>query len=81
MLKYAKMLSYEESLELLSMFKLGVDLNIIKNIKSFDFYELINQIGNSHIMLYLNKNRKVTQDQLDLERANLIREKILKGID
>lgn len=79
MLKYAKMLSYEESLELLSMFKLGMDLNIIKNIKSFDFYELINQIGDSHIMLNLNKNGKATQDQLDLERANLIREKILKG--
>lgn len=79
MLKYAKMLSFEESLELLSVIKLGLDLNLVNNVKRFDFYKLISLIGNSNIILSLKENRKLTEDEIDLARAALIREKVLKG--
>jgi protein arginine kinase len=81
MLKYAKVLSYDESLELISILKLGLDIKIIDNIKKFDFYRLINIINDSNIELCLiKKNMKVTEDEIDFERANIIRKNILKGL-
>ncbi len=81
MLKYAKVLSYDESLELISILKLGLDIKIIDNIKRFDFYRLINIINDSNIELDLiKKNKKATEDEIDFERANIIRENILKGL-
>jgi len=79
-LKYAKMLSYEESLELLSMIELGMELGIVKNVKKFNFSKLVNIIGNSHIMLSMKKDKKLREDEVDFIRANVIREKILKRI-
>ncbi len=81
MLKYAKVLSYDEALELISILKLGLDIKIIDNIKKFDFYRLINIINDSNIELELiKKNRKASEDEIDFERANIIRENILKGL-
>jgi len=80
MLRYAKMLSYEESLEILSMLELGLDLGVIKDVKKFNFYELAGIIGSSHIILNLKKNKNISEDEVDLIRADMIREKILKGI-
>jgi protein arginine kinase len=83
MVKYAKMLSYGESLELLSMLKLGLDLGIINNIRSFDFYDLIRLLGESNILLNFvgTKSKDVKNEEIDKIRADLVKEKILKGID
>lgn len=81
MLKYAKILSYEEALELLSLIKLGLDINILDNsIDSFDFYDIINSIGNANIMLDFEKDSKISSDELDLIRANIIKKKVLKRL-
>lgn len=81
LLKYAKILSYEESLELLSIIRLGLDLDIISGVNDFDYFELINKISDSHIILDLEISSSVTDDELDSIRADLIRKKILKGTD
>ncbi len=78
LLKYAKILSYEESLELLSILRLGLDLKIIGEIKDFDFFELINICSDPHLILNYEINDKVTDDQLDAMRADLIRNRVLK---
>ncbi|MCL5069471.1 MAG: hypothetical protein M1308_01015 [Actinobacteria bacterium] len=81
MLKYAKMLSFRESLELLSMLQLGLDIDVIKNIKPFDFHNLIGILGDSNILASYGKNIKLKSDDIDKIRASLIRERILKGFD
>jgi len=81
LLKYAKILSYEESLELLSIIRLGLDLDIISGINDFDFFELIGRINDSHVISDLEISGRVTDDQLDSTRADLIRRKILKEAD
>jgi protein arginine kinase len=81
LLKYAKILSYEESLELLSIIRLGLDLDIISGIDDFDYFELINKISDSYIISDLEISGRVTDDELDSIRADLIRKKILKEAD
>lgn len=81
LLKYAKILSYEESLELLSIIRLGLDLDIISDIDDFDYFELINKISDSRIISDLEISDRVTDDELDSIRADLIRKKILKEAD
>ena len=78
MVKYAKILSFEESLELLSILKFGLDLGIIDEVKKFDFYELINIISDSNIEISYIKDKKATLDEIDFIRACVVREKILK---
>lgn len=78
MIKYAKILSFEESLELLSILKFGIDLGIIDEVKKFDFYELINLISDSNIEINYIRNKKATLDEIDFIRACVIREKLLK---
>lgn len=78
LVKYAKILSFEEALELLSILRLGLDLEIIEKIKDFDFFELINTISDSHIISSFEMGKKATDDDIDQKRADLIREKILE---
>ncbi len=78
MLKYARMLSYGEALELLSIIKLGYDLNIIDDVKPFDFYQLISLLGESNIILENNGDLKPDTDEVDIIRAGIIRDEILK---
>ncbi|MCG9479030.1 MAG: hypothetical protein K9H14_02330 [Actinomycetia bacterium] len=79
-LKYARLLSFDEAIELLSMVWLGKKLKILYNLKEFDFYRLINIIGNSYIKNYIGE-KKDTEDQVDALRADILREEILKGND
>ena len=81
LLKYAKILSFEEALELLSILRLGLDLGIIEKIKDFDFFELINIVGDSHIISSFEMGKKATDDDIDKKRADLIRKKILGDIE
>ncbi len=80
LLKYAKILSYEESLELLSILRLGLDLDIIDGINDFDYFEIMGKISDSHVISDLEMSGRVTDDELDSARADLIRKKILKEI-
>ncbi|MBM3707436.1 MAG: hypothetical protein FJW69_03700 [Actinobacteria bacterium] len=86
MLKYAKMLCYGESLELLSMIKLGQILGILVNLKSFNFYQLISLLGESNIIMGVknkidlnDKNNKA--DKIEKIRAEIIRKKIFKDLN
>ncbi|MDD5658595.1 MAG: hypothetical protein PHR39_01105 [Actinomycetota bacterium] len=78
MIKYAKILSFEESLELLSILRFGLDLGIIDEIVKFDFFELMNMISDSNIEINYIKNKKASLDEIDFIRACIIREKIFK---
>lgn len=81
LLKYAKILSYEEALELLSIIKLGLDLDIIDGVYDFDFFELINKITDPHIIRDMELSDGINSDRLDSVRAEIIRKKILKEAD
>jgi len=73
--KHARLLSFEEAIELLSMLKLGQEMGILDNLKEFDFYYLINIIGDSYIRSYMT-DRDATVDEVDQLRANILREEI-----
>ncbi len=79
LIKYSKILSYEEALELLSIIRLGLDLDLIDDVNDFDFFELVNKLSDSRIMVDMEINDKIKGDRIDLIRADIIREKILKG--
>lgn len=78
LLKYARILSFEEALELLSILRLGLDLEIIDKIKDFDYFEIINMISDAHIISNFEMGDKATEDEIDLKRAKLIRDSILE---
>ena len=78
LLKYAKMLSFEEALELLSILRLGLDLEIMEKIEDFDFFKLINRVSDAHIISGFEMGHKASDDDIDQKRADLIREKILE---
>ena len=78
MIKYAKVLSFEEAVELLSIIKFGMDLKIIDEIRYFDFYKLIELITDSNIELNHIKNKKASIDEIDFVRACIVRDEILK---
>ncbi|MDD3519734.1 MAG: hypothetical protein PHU65_00670 [Actinomycetota bacterium] len=79
MLKYAKVLSFEEAVELLSIIKFGLDLKIIDEVKNFNFYKLIDLITDSNIELNHIKNKKASIDEIDFVRACIVRDEILKN--
>ncbi len=81
LLKYAKILSYEEALELLSIIRLGLDMNMIDGVYDFDYFEMVNKITSSRIMLDMEISGEISDDRLDLLRAEIIRKKILKEVD
>jgi len=79
LLKYARILSFEEALELLSILRLGIDLGIIDNIRDFDFFKIINMIGDAHLISSFEMGDKAGEDDIDLKRAWYIRDAILGG--
>jgi len=78
LLKYAKILSYEEAVELLSIMKIGIDLGIIDNVNDFDFFRLMDKISNSRIIVDMEIGGKVNNDHIDSIRADIIRKEIIK---
>ncbi len=79
MVKYAKVLSFEEAVELLSIIKFGMDLKIIDEVRYFDFFKLIELITDSNIELNHIKNKKASIDEIDFVRACVVRDEILKN--
>lgn len=50
-LRNARILPYEESLEHLSHVKLGIDLSVLKNAKDFDYYDECVSLGKAHLQI------------------------------
>lgn len=70
----AKIITSEEALNLLSDVRLGVNLGIIKNIKSYTLNELIVAIRPAHLQKKAGKEMKATDR--DILRAEVIKEKL-----
>lgn len=74
LLKYARMMSNLEAMKLLSKIKLGIDTNIIDNIKSVDIDRLILSIQENGIRRMLESN--CNQKEINIKRAELVKNNI-----
>ncbi len=72
-LKSAHIITSEETLELLSLIRMGIETNIIKNINNSAINELFNIIQPAHLQKI--KQRQLSASDRDVERARLIRER------
>lgn len=73
-LKNARIISSQETTELLSMVRLGVDLGIIKDIDRRNINELFITTQPAHLQKL--ENKKLSAAERDLKRAELIRTKL-----
>ena len=73
-LKNAHIISSQETVELLSMVRLGIDLDIIKNIDQKSINDLFIMIQPAHLQKI--EGKKLTASDRDKKRASLIREKL-----
>lgn len=73
-LKNAHIISSQETVDLLSMVRLGVDLGILKNIDRKSINELFITIQPAHLQKIGGK--KLSASERDAKRANLIRKKL-----
>jgi protein arginine kinase len=73
-LKNAHIISSQETVELLSMVRLGIDLGIIKDVDRNTINELFIMIQPAHLQKL--EGKKLSASERDSKRASLIREKI-----
>ena len=73
-LKNAHIISSQETVELLSMVRLGVDLEILENINRKSINELFIMIQPAHLQKI--EGKKLSASDRDAKRASLIREKL-----
>jgi protein arginine kinase len=73
-LRNAHIISSQETVELLSMVRLGIDLDIVKNIDRKTMNELFIMIQPAHLQKL--EGKKLTTANRDSKRASLIREKL-----
>jgi len=73
-LKSAHIISSQETVELLSMLRLGCDLGMIKDIDRGKLNELFIITQPAHLQKI--ENKKLTQQERDVKRAELIRSKL-----
>jgi len=73
-LKNAYIISSQETVELLSMVRLGIDLGIVKNIDRRVLNELLIMIQPAHLQKI--EGKKLSASARDTKRASLIREKL-----
>ena len=76
-LKHSRSISSQETIELMSMVRLGVDMNILQDIDHKTMNELFIMIQPAHLQKL--GARKLNSAERDIRRAQLIREKINKG--
>ena len=76
-LRNAHIISSQETVELLSMVRLGIDLDIVKNIDRKTMNELFIMIQPAHLQKL--EGKKLTTANRDAKRASLIREKLGMG--
>jgi protein arginine kinase len=73
-LKSARIITSQETIELLSMVRLGSDLGMIKDINRRTINELFIITQPAHLQKL--ENKKLSSDERDLKRAQLIRKKL-----
>ncbi len=73
-LKSARIITSQETIELLSMVRLGCDLGMIKDMNRSTINELFIITQPAHLQKIQNK--KISAEERDLKRAELIREKL-----
>jgi protein arginine kinase len=73
-LKNARIISSQETIELLSMVRLGSDLGLIKDIDRRKINELFIIIQPAHLQKI--ENKKLSAQERDIKRAQLIRNKL-----
>ncbi|MDD5432263.1 MAG: protein arginine kinase [Candidatus Omnitrophica bacterium] len=73
-LKSAHIISSQETIELLSMVRLGVDSNVIKGIDRRSVNELFIITQPAHLQKI--ENKKLSSEERDVERAKIIRSKL-----
>jgi protein arginine kinase len=73
-LKNAHIISSQETVELLSMVRLGVDLEVVKDVDRNAINELFIMIQPAHLQKI--EGKKLSASERDTKRASLIREKI-----
>jgi len=73
-LKSARIISSQETIELLSMVRLGADLGIIKDIDARRINELFIITQPAHLQKI--ENKKLTSQERDVKRAGLIRDRL-----
>jgi protein arginine kinase len=73
-LKNAHIISSQETIELLSMVRLGCDLGIVKDIDRRRINELFLIIQPAHLQKI--ENKKLSSQERDVQRAELIRERL-----
>jgi protein arginine kinase len=73
-LRSARIITSQETIELLSMVRLGCDLGMVKDIDRRAINELFIITQPAHLQKI--ENKKLSSDERDLKRAELIREKL-----
>jgi len=73
-LKSARIITSQETIELLSMVRLGNDLGMVKDIDRRTINELFITTQPAHLQKL--ENKKLSSDERDLKRAELIRKKL-----
>ncbi|MFH1359991.1 MAG: protein arginine kinase [Candidatus Omnitrophota bacterium] len=76
-LKNAHIISSQETVELLSMVRLGVDVGIVQDVDKAKINELFIMIQPAHLQKL--EGKKLSAAERDAKRANLIRSKLLGG--
>lgn len=76
LLKGAHIISSQETIELLSMVRLGCDLGIIENVDRSTINELFIIIQPAHLQKI--ENKRLSSQERDAKRAQIIRSKIIK---
>jgi len=73
-LKSARIITSQETIELLSMVRLGNDLGMVKDVDRRTINELFITTQPAHLQKL--ENKKLSSDERDLKRAELIRKKL-----
>jgi protein arginine kinase len=73
-LKSAHIISSQETIELLSLVRLGCDLGMVKDINRSRINELFIIIQPAHLQKI--ENKKLSVQERDIKRAELIRKKL-----
>ena len=73
-LKNAHIISSQETVELLSMVRLGIDVGIVRNVDRAAINDLFIMIQPAHLQKI--EGKKLTSNERDARRASLIREKL-----
>ncbi|MDO8885985.1 protein arginine kinase [Candidatus Oleimmundimicrobium sp.] len=75
-LTHAKLISFEEAIDYLSMIRLGIDLNILPNLSCNQVTKLMMLIKPAHLRDSIGKD--VDEDSELIARANLIKHKLFE---